>query len=75
MEFTLTGLWGHMGLFARLVVVVLAFMSLSSVVVMANNVGCVCSANKVAANDGGAAAGAGMATLLLQQEEERHANH
>jgi biopolymer transport protein TolQ len=35
MQFTLTDLWAHMGLFARLVVMVLAVMSLSSLVVMA----------------------------------------
>jgi biopolymer transport protein TolQ len=35
MQFTLVDLWEHMGLFARLVVYVLALMSLSSVVVMA----------------------------------------
>jgi biopolymer transport protein TolQ len=38
MEFTLTGLWGHMGLFARLVVIALAVMSLSSVVVMVERI-------------------------------------
>ncbi len=35
MQFTLTELWHHMGLFARLVVYVLAIMSLSSIIVMA----------------------------------------
>jgi biopolymer transport protein ExbB/biopolymer transport protein TolQ len=35
MQFTLTELWHHMGLFARLVVYVLFAMSLSSIVVMA----------------------------------------
>lgn len=35
MQFTLIELWGHMGLFARLVVMVLAFMSVSSLVVFA----------------------------------------
>jgi len=35
MQFTLTELWHHMGLFARLVVYVLGAMSLSSIVVMA----------------------------------------
>jgi biopolymer transport protein ExbB/biopolymer transport protein TolQ len=34
-QFTLTELWGHMGLFARLVVYVLGIMSLASIVVMA----------------------------------------
>jgi biopolymer transport protein ExbB/biopolymer transport protein TolQ len=34
-QFTLTELWGHMGLFARLVVYVLGIMSISSVLVMA----------------------------------------
>ena len=34
-QFTLSELWGHMGLFARLVVYVLAIMSLASIVVMA----------------------------------------
>ncbi|WP_437642106.1 MotA/TolQ/ExbB proton channel family protein [Sorangium sp. So ce854] len=33
MQFTLIELWGHMGLFARLVVMVLAFMSVSTLVV------------------------------------------
>jgi biopolymer transport protein ExbB/biopolymer transport protein TolQ len=34
-QFTITELWGHMGLFARLVVYVLGVMSLSSIIVMA----------------------------------------
>lgn len=34
-QFTLTELWGHMGLFARIVVYVLGIMSLASIVVMA----------------------------------------
>lgn len=33
MQFTLTDLWAHMGLFARMIVVVLAIMSVSSVLV------------------------------------------
>lgn len=33
MQFTLTDLWAHMGLFARLIVVVLAMMSVSSVLI------------------------------------------
>jgi biopolymer transport protein TolQ len=35
MQFTLTGLWAHMGLFARLIVLVLAVMSLASLGVTA----------------------------------------
>jgi biopolymer transport protein TolQ len=35
MQFTLTELWGHMGLFARLIVFALAIMSVASLVVMA----------------------------------------
>ena len=35
MQFTITELWHHMGLFARLVVYVLGIMSLSSIIVMA----------------------------------------
>ena len=35
MQFTLTDLWHHMGLFARLIVAVLAVMSVASLVVMA----------------------------------------
>jgi biopolymer transport protein ExbB/biopolymer transport protein TolQ len=34
-QFTLAELWGHMGLFARLVVYVLAIMSIASIIVMA----------------------------------------
>lgn len=34
-QFTLTELWGHMGLFARIVIYVLALQSLASIVVMA----------------------------------------
>jgi biopolymer transport protein ExbB/biopolymer transport protein TolQ len=34
-QFTLTELWGHMGLFARLIIYVLAAQSLASIVVMA----------------------------------------
>lgn len=34
-QFTLTELWGHMGLFARLIIYVLAIMGLASIVVMA----------------------------------------
>jgi biopolymer transport protein ExbB/biopolymer transport protein TolQ len=37
-QFTITELWHHMGLFARIVVYVLALMSLSSVIVMAERV-------------------------------------
>ena len=33
-QFTLTELWGHMGLFARLVVYVLGLMSLGSIIIM-----------------------------------------
>ncbi|MBK8251398.1 MAG: MotA/TolQ/ExbB proton channel family protein [Polyangiaceae bacterium] len=35
MQFTLTELWGHMGLFARLVVIAMAIMSVISVIVVA----------------------------------------
>lgn len=35
MQFTLTELWGHMGLFARLIVIVLAVMSLASLAITA----------------------------------------
>jgi len=35
MNFTIAGLWGEMGLFARLIVIALAIMSMSSLVVMA----------------------------------------
>lgn len=35
MQFTLTELWGHMGLFARLIVIVMAVMSVMSLVVLA----------------------------------------
>lgn len=35
MQFTLVELWGHMGLFARLVVIVLGIMSVASLVVLA----------------------------------------
>jgi biopolymer transport protein ExbB/TolQ len=35
MQFTLTELWGHMGLFARLVVIAMGVMSVASLVVMA----------------------------------------
>ena len=35
MQFTLTGLWGHMGLFARLVVIAMGIMSVISLVVLA----------------------------------------
>lgn len=35
MQFTLTDLWGHMGLFARGIVVVLGVMSVASLIVMA----------------------------------------
>lgn len=35
MQFTLTELWGHMGLFARGIVIVLGLMSIASLVVMA----------------------------------------
>jgi biopolymer transport protein ExbB/biopolymer transport protein TolQ len=38
MQFTLTDLWHHMGLFARLIVIVLAIMSVSSLVVMAERI-------------------------------------
>src|SRR5687768_4482640 len=35
MQFTMTELWGHMGLFARLIVIVMAIMSVMSLVVLA----------------------------------------
>jgi biopolymer transport protein ExbB/TolQ len=35
MQFTLTELWGHMGLFARLIVIYMGIMSVASLVVMA----------------------------------------
>src|SRR4051794_12236914 len=35
MEFTISGLWGNMGLFARLIVIVMAVMSVMSLVVLA----------------------------------------
>jgi len=34
MQFTLTELWGHMGLFARIVVIVMGIMSIASLVVL-----------------------------------------
>jgi biopolymer transport protein ExbB/TolQ len=37
-HFTITELWGHMGLFARLIVFVLGIMSLASIVVMAERI-------------------------------------
>jgi biopolymer transport protein ExbB/TolQ len=37
-QFTISELWGHMGLFARLVVYVLGIMSLASIIVMAERV-------------------------------------
>jgi biopolymer transport protein ExbB/TolQ len=38
MEFTLTGLWGSMGLFARIIVIVMGVMSISSLVVAAERI-------------------------------------
>lgn len=38
MEFTLSGLWAHMGLFARIIVGVMAVMSVASLVVMAERI-------------------------------------
>ena len=38
MEFTLTGLWHNMGLFARVIVIVMAFMSISSLIVAAERI-------------------------------------
>src|SRR5436309_15751913 len=38
MQFTLTALWAHLGLFARLIVVVTGCMSLASLLVMAERV-------------------------------------
>ncbi|MBZ4420836.1 MotA/TolQ/ExbB proton channel family protein [Myxococcus sp. RHSTA-1-4] len=38
MQFTLTDLWGHMGLFARLIVIVMAMMSVLSLVILAERV-------------------------------------
>jgi biopolymer transport protein ExbB/TolQ len=34
MQFTLTDLWGHMGLFARIIVIVMAIMSVTSLLVL-----------------------------------------
>jgi hypothetical protein len=44
-------------------------LTLSSVVVMANNVGCVCAAKSAPVTDNSAGASGGMATLLLQQQQ------
>ncbi len=44
-------------------------MTLTSVVIMANNVGCVCGVNNAA--PGTSAAAGGMATLLMAQQSER----
>ncbi len=38
MQFTLSDLWQHMGLFARLIVIAMGFMSLASLVVMAERI-------------------------------------
>lgn len=46
-------------------------MSLGAVVVMANNVGCVCNPNKTATTEGkSASAAGGMAAIVIQQQEE-----
>jgi hypothetical protein len=47
-------------------------LALNSVVIMANNVGCVCSV--AAAAPGGAASGGGMAALLMQAEQRRQSS-
>lgn len=50
-------------------------MGLSAVVVMANNVGCVCTPNGRASStemQGGSAAG-GMAAILIQQQQQQQA--
>jgi hypothetical protein len=47
-------------------------LKLSSVVVMANNVGCVCAPTTTArSDDAGGAAVAGMATLLLEDQQRQ----
>ncbi len=46
-------------------------LTLSAVVVMASNVGCVCTPPIAVSTTQGAAATAGMATLTMQDEESR----
>lgn len=46
-------------------------LALNSVVIMANNVGCVCSA--APGGPGGAVSGGGMAALLMAQQQRRSA--
>lgn len=46
-------------------------LTLNSVVIMANNVGCVCSPPAGAPGVGGGVSSGGMAALLMQQEQER----
>ena len=49
-------------------------LALDSVVVMANNVGCVCAAAPAARSGApGSASGGGMAAILLQEQEEEQA--
>jgi hypothetical protein len=44
-------------------------LSLNSVVIMANNVGCVCSPAPGAPGAGGAVSGGGMAALLMEEQQ------
>ena len=48
-------------------------LALNSVVIMANNVGCVCSAASPAAGDG--ATGGGMAALMMDAEQRRQSSN
>ena len=50
-------------------------LQLNSVVIMANNVGCVCTHGGPPAPASADAAGAGMATLLLQQQQQQRQQH
>jgi hypothetical protein len=57
-QFTLTELWGHMGLFAKLVVYALGVMSLASLVVMAERIVSFMKSNRESRRYAAALAGA-----------------
>jgi biopolymer transport protein ExbB/biopolymer transport protein TolQ len=72
-QFTLTELWGHMGLFARLVVYVLGLMSLSSIIVMAERFVSFTKSNRDSRKFAAGLAGSIEKAGLDETSKEKHA--
>lgn len=49
-------------------------LALDSVVIMANNVGCVCRSGKAVARDGASGSAGGMTAILLAQQQQQQSS-